>query len=229
MTMKYLFLAAVLTIGLALQSACDKDNPVSQGGGATILMPLKVGNQWTYLLKAYDTSGTAMVTDTITFALLRDTTIQNEKWYFIVAGASAVELLANRPDGLWYRRIGPDGQSPVLFAKYPASVNDTWIGIDSSTARVVSTNAGISVPKGTYTCFHYTYADKYYQFVTSARFFAVGIGFVRDEYYNLTNSGRTYVAMRRELTNLALTKSGSTLPKSSRQDFFLPQRSAGKF
>jgi hypothetical protein len=214
---------------LLLIDGCKKDdNPVDQGGTpqATVLMPLKIGNQWTYRVISYDTSGTVQHVDTSTFKIVRDTTIQSEKWYFIGQDSTAYELLTNRSDGVWYMRVRIAPLAAVLFAKYPANVNDTWLGPDSSIAMLWAKDINVSVPQGTYACFQYMYADKGTQFMSQAKYFPVGVGFVRDEFYSKTNSGRGYVRSCRELMGLSLGKlsfkSANTKVNSSAQyDLFI--------
>jgi hypothetical protein len=202
---------SLLLVTLFLQAGCKKDdNPVNQGGtNPTVLMPLKIGNQWIYRAVSLDSLGNVQNSDTSTFKIVRDTSIQNEKWYFIGRDSTARELLTNRSDGLWYMRLTSSGtvaQSVVLFAKHPANVNDTWLGPDSTTAKLLAKNVSVTVPQGTYSCFQYTYANKNTQDLQQTKYFPVGVGFVRDEFYSKTSSGQSYVAGRRELIGLSLNK-----------------------
>ncbi len=208
MKIKTLLIYLSIIVLLMIDGCKKNDNPVDNGGAvqATELMPLKIGNQWTYRNISYDTSGNVQHIDTSMFKIVRDTTIQSEKWYFIGRDSTAIELLTNRSDGLWYMRVSIAPQAAILFAKYPANVNDTWLCADSSTAKLSAKDVNVSVPKGTYACFQYTYADKNTQFVSMVRYFPVGVGFVRDEFYSKTNSGQSYINTRRELLGLSLNK-----------------------
>jgi hypothetical protein len=225
--------AILLLVALFVHTGCKKDeNPVSEGGtNPTVLTPLKIGNQWTYAHVSLDSLGNVQHSDTSTLRIVRDTSIQNEKWYFIGRDSTAKELLTNRSDGLWYMRLNPSGtisQAAVLFAKYPANVNDTWLGPDSTTAKLFARDVSVSVPQGTYACFQFTYADKNTQFVSQVKYYPVGIGFVKDEFYSTTNSGRPYVVSRRELIGLSLSKlsfrPAISKSNSSSEDVFFIQK-----
>ncbi|MGB2868359.1 MAG: hypothetical protein WBD36_07910, partial [Bacteroidota bacterium] len=172
-----------------------------------------------------DTLGATIAVDTTIFILVRDTMIQNEKWYFIGFNASATELLTNRSDGLWYMRTQLSQPPPALFAKYPANVNDAWVGPDSASAKVVAKDLSVSVPHGTHSCYHYTFADNPSQFVSMARYFLPGSGLIKDDFFSTTASGRTYVTYRRELVSLSLSKSDiqTTSEKRGKWTLFNPR------
>jgi hypothetical protein len=184
-------------------------------------MELKVGNQWTYLSTFFDSLGNAQFTDTIGYKIIRDTLINSEKWFFVGNDANPSELLTNRSDGLWYMNFNPSGipgQGAVLIAKYPASVNDTWFYLDSTTAKLAAKDISVNVPSGTYSCFQYSYTEKHSQDVSRMLYFSIGKGYVRNESLSKTNSGRTYVEDRRDLISLKLNKTFTTA-KSRRLAF----------
>ena len=212
MQAKVIFFSLLLGTVFFLNACKKEDNPVNQGGTttATVLMPLKLGNQWIYRSISLDSLGVVQHVDTSTFKIVRDTLIQNERWYFIGRDSTARELLTNRTDGLWYMSLHSTGtiaQAAVLFAKYPANVNDSWLGPDSSTVKLITNNLAVTVPQGTYTCYQYSYTNKRTGAVEQSKYFPPGRGFVKDEGYSRTSSGQTYVAARRGLIGLTLTKS----------------------
>ncbi len=95
-------IVVVIAAALLLYTGCSKDNnPVGQSGtGTSVIMPLKIGNQWTYRVSFLDTLGNVRAADTMMFKIVRDTIIQNETWYFIGSDSNSKELLTNRADGL---------------------------------------------------------------------------------------------------------------------------------
>jgi hypothetical protein len=207
-------LLLLLSFLLFLGSDCNTDDAPSAPGTGDVIMPLKAGTSWTYRGQNIDTLGNVTHTDTVTFAVIGDTTINSEKWYMINGG----EMLANRSTGLWYALAGPDGWyvSPGLMAKYPGKAGDAWIGPDSLSSAITAVNVSTVVPHGTYSCYHYTYSSSGQ--LDAARYFSVNKGLIMDEFYSKTASGRTYVAQRRSLMGLVLTKSSGA-----------PATSAGRF
>jgi hypothetical protein len=204
MKFAYILLTAVL-LSLAIFNGCKKDdNPVTAGTGG-VIMPLKVGNFWFYEEISLDTAGIIIGADTVGFMVMRDTTIGGEKWYFIGVDSTAREMLANRTDGLWYARLrsGSDSGSPAfLYAKYPATVNYTWPLPDTTTKKVVSVDTSLAlstIPDTTFRCYLYGTIANGSAVPSLFSFFPPGIGFVREEVYDQTPSGRPYLRNRRDI------------------------------
>jgi hypothetical protein len=189
-----------------LASGCkNESNPVSHHTTTQQqkqLLPLRVGNQWSYILTTYDTSGNVQSADTNIVQIVRDTMIQNERWYLVGNSSSAPEIITNRANGLWYLRVGMRWWQAVLYAKYPASVNDSWSGPDSAVVTVTSTNTAVTVPRGTYVCLRYSYFDPHIQAVNQIKNICPGYGIIEDEFYTQTLSGRSYVLTKRELFSI---------------------------
>ncbi|MCU0410909.1 MAG: hypothetical protein MUF82_00050 [Bacteroidetes bacterium] len=205
----FLLLSSMIFLG----ADCEEDNAPTEPAGqnSNVIMPLKLGTMWTYLDLSYDTSGVLIETDTTQFAVVGDTTINSEKWYYI----GGIELLTNRSTGLWYAYPEEDGWSiaPGLMAKYPGQAGDTWSGPDSLVATLTNVGISIAVPHGNYTCYRYRYADPVSGATDAVRYFAVDKGLIQDEFYATTDSGREYVAHRRMLSGLVLTKELSSVDR----------------
>jgi hypothetical protein len=212
--------AIILLVGILLNAGCKKnDNPIGPDNENAI-MPLNLGNQWTFQMTSLDSLGNVTqrydngrMVDNVTIGSLivsRDTMIQNERWYFFGPSSTASTLLTNRSDGLWMMTLGQVSWAPGLFAKYPAHLNETWLGPDSSTIKLTAGNITLTVPQGTFTCLQYSHLSKYNGDVTYTMYFSPGVGFVKEEQFAKTRGGRTFVQMRMELTGLTLNTSGST-------------------
>jgi hypothetical protein len=69
------------------------------------------------------------------------------------------ELYANRDDGvwIWYTCRDSIAGAPLIWAKYPAAVLDTYTSgkHPESNVTVVSTDTVVSTPSGTYSCYCY--------------------------------------------------------------------------
>jgi hypothetical protein len=160
--------------------ACDQGNVPN---ASLQIMPLKVGNQWIGQIVSLDANDNILDTRPDTLAVSSSTTYDGDVWYYVkeLPGQffysrydTSVWIYSIRADGL-YANIGPSffGITERL-AKYPARIEDSvystgLISPDSSSLpdsinaskllRYVKRNDEvISVPGGTYSCYHY--ADK---------------------------------------------------------------------
>jgi len=151
---------------------------------STTIMPLKIGNIWSYKVTRLDISRNVDTVLTYHRILTSSIIINNERWYDDSGGY----IYTNKPGGLW-KAINDDTN---YFALYPAKVNDKFpIWLD--TAVVISTDSLIEVPAGKYRC--YVYKASY-----STRFFSPGIGLIYgEEFYNSAYSDDFY--LKWELTS----------------------------
>ena len=85
------------------------------------ILPLSVGNYWTYLPD--------ITTQTVTISITGTIDIQGETCYKWFAQGDQVEwYYKNKSDGCWaYGYSGPYQYPPDLEYKYPANSGDTWI------------------------------------------------------------------------------------------------------
>lgn len=137
-------------------ASSNKDiNPTAPATAPTYIVPLAIGNQWTTRTSNYNAEGKLRSSSIRTSQIISDTTIDGERWFVAHTPASgdnpsSTSLGTNRPDGFYTLRSGV----PMLSAKYPASVGDSYQGFGGD-VKVVSTNEKISVPKGTFICYQY--------------------------------------------------------------------------
>jgi hypothetical protein len=151
----FLLLAALLIGGCV-------DQPTSST--SSVIMPLKVGNQWIGRVSA-DSAGAAFIGyDTIT--IVQEVIINNERWY----KANTGDFYINRADGLLSTPTpNLSGDCPCAIIQYPASRGDTLLlpevqvlvpdSTDPVTQKigreVLATDSTISVPAGSFSCYHY--------------------------------------------------------------------------
>jgi hypothetical protein len=189
-TITKIFILSLVTLLLA--SCSEQSNPTGSGtSSSNQIMPLAVGNSWTTRVTFYDTTGAVANLDSSTIKIVRDTTIQNEKWF---ADSSGI-LYTNRSDGLWMKWAS----STVLVAKYPASLGDTFTtGVfNDMTATVLSMDTSITVPKGTFRCYRYraikgAFDTNYSNYSEDNSYFSLGIGLIKWEDYLKTRAGTRY-------------------------------------
>lgn len=167
----------------------------------TTIMPLKLGNSWSYKVTMFDTSKNVDTTFAVFMFLASDTVINSEHWYDDSRGY----IYSNRSKGLW-RAINSDTN---YFALYPANKNDKF-QILWDTATVISTDSTIVVPAGKYSC--YVYKARY-----SLRFFSPGIGLIyAEEYYHAAYSND--FILKWELTTYSLnivTPPNQSIPETN--------------
>ncbi|MCK5125220.1 MAG: hypothetical protein KAR42_03100 [candidate division Zixibacteria bacterium] len=148
------------------------------------IIPLNLGNLWTYQMFQIDTTNGKMnPTQKITYAIHRDTVMDNEVWYLIEGMGPNGTWGINRDDGFWI--IGPTGQ-PILLAKFPGQIGDEYSKITGAAIiinRIESTGESVTVPSGSYFC--YKYAQEFGgKSRTSYAYYSPGVGMVRLEVMN---------------------------------------------
>jgi hypothetical protein len=137
---------------LTLLFACGKDNSTNPGP-TTQIMPLKIGNSWTFSRATFDANGHTVIIDTLTETIVRDTIINNERWYIALLSSgdsSRTDLMTNRADGLWGRRY----DEAFIAINYPMAVGDT-LGDDGLFMTLESDTTSITVPAGDFSCYNY--------------------------------------------------------------------------
>lgn len=184
-------------------SGCEK--LTFQGTGRpAVMMPLVVGNTWSYLLSEYDTTGALVDSFTFSRAILSDTVISAEHWYDIDPIRSNCYCYCNRDDGVW---IQTSGVTPFLIAKYPAEIGEQWLAVDGAYIIEV-TGVGVAgvVPAGTFVGYEY----KWYRASPSAvfdeirEFWCPGIGNVSERFYNKNRFGFLMLESKRELVRYSI-------------------------
>jgi len=182
----------ILALALVSNQACDKkgvSGPEQPAQPSSMIFPLAVGNWWVIHTTNYDTTGAVYSTRQDTIRILRDTTINNERW-FIGYG-----ILTNRVDGLYDYQ--PGSVSPAsLELKYPVSVPNDWVyrGIPM---KILAVNDTLTVPAGTFVC-HY-YRSGYDGITYNDEFYSPEIGLVKRECYNPLAGGGVYKYLEYEL------------------------------
>ena len=180
--------ALVLTLLLFVLGCSKKsDNPVSTVDDTTNqILPLQVGNSWTYNVMTYDTAGTGTFYALINMVVVRDTTIGGERWYIVSSsGASGVGILKVKSDGLWYHSAAGN----FLGIKYPAADLSAFL-MQSITVSVVSNSASVTVPKGTFSCIKYgvTQGTSFFGPGPTDYYFSKGKGLVQINIYIVSGS-----------------------------------------
>ena len=181
-TMKKLqFLSIILF--LLFFFVCNSDNPTNPSGN-NLIMPLSVGNHWTYIDSTfYDNIPKS---DTSKTGIIGEMTIQHNNethnvYFFNNYNKETGEpdisnwLIKNEKNGIWEYGIMTSKDTlivPNLAIKYPVSIGDTWkryvysIGyyieednqvIDTLDVKCISANEELKTFSGIYNCYVYHY------------------------------------------------------------------------
>jgi hypothetical protein len=149
------------SMGLAvatLLAACDSTGPQPD-----VILPLRVGNSWTYETSTIVENGpyTPPPPGSFTMRVARFVRVGDEEWaeiegvsgiVFGIGGVEGLPRVLNRSDGLWVQQeAGSFSTLPHLMWPYPASV-----GAEMSGLRVDATDELVEVPAGTFRSVRYS-------------------------------------------------------------------------
>ena len=184
---------------LFLILGCKKDDSILQPTSfSNTIFPLAVGNTWNFTQHSYDSTGTITSSESLSYVIVRDTIINNSKWYMLWG---SLFLLANRDSGLYeYLNAGQK-----LFYKYPANAQDSfYISATYGYLHVKSINISITVPAGTFNCYAY---ESYIPIAgaTEIDYLCPGVGMIKIENYQSAPNSRTqYLSGTSELLSFVL-------------------------
>jgi hypothetical protein len=158
------------------------------------LVPLAVGNRWTFRVTTYQLDGDTAWTDTIAYLIKSDTIINTDRWFIYAYDGVSSGVLYVRNDASGYRETNWSNYS--YSYPYPANVGDssTWY-------RVASIDTVLSTPLGLLKC--YRYQLNWYGMLTNT-YFAPHIGLVRSESAGFDS--KTSVAFRSQDLDLVGVK-----------------------
>lgn len=178
--------------------ACKKSDSTEDPASVPSLFPLKIGNTWNFKSTKMDT----VITNHFN-KVIKDTTLLDETWAVLTYDNAVNSILKNKLDGLWFviPTKSTSGNTAILYYKYPVASGTQYMTPDSVNVTVVSTNESVTVPMGTFACYHYTmrYANKeVYQ-----EYFCPGTGLVKIEKFYV-NGAITVLKEKVELVSAVL-------------------------
>ncbi len=189
----------ILIFAVVLITACSESSSPSVKKNE--IFPLKAGNSWTYQSKSIDTT---IITN---LWVEKDTLIQGESWYKILADSMFSYYYKNLDDGLW----ALDMQDFIyykpsnLIYKYPAKVNDEYY-IEHEKYKIISIDQKVEVPAGTFSC--YVYQNDYSNFDGHHYFNEVylsqGTGIIKSITYDNKENNENDTINNIELTSYTL-------------------------
>jgi uncharacterized protein DUF3108 len=185
----------VLLLPILAYFGCDSTAPVTDHSIQDIV-PLDSGNRWTYLVTQYTGGGGIQRIDTIGNVIGAPLTFNGNSGYYPSDCACKYGFLHYSGNDLVAYDSSDKTSSIVL--RYPMGSDESIIVVDSidqqglrlqGTLRMLSTNASVTVPAGTFSCVKYE--DLYLYgadtFLDTAqiiyRYYAPGVGLVMQEQY----------------------------------------------
>lgn len=146
----------IIPIAFALFiAACDKKSTTSNPT-STNTNTVKTGTIFTYNHADYDSvNGTTLLSTTqYTLTMVRDTTVNNEKWFVVErkdAAGSQYGLLRFASDGVY----NMTSSGAKMSLKLNAALNDTWVDNSNQTCVIKAVNQSVTVAKGSFTNAYY--------------------------------------------------------------------------
>jgi len=156
------------------------------GGSSSQLIPLKVGNSWTYRYVYYDSNGDSTSGEDTN--IIYDDTVYNKTKYYSSHPDWDDDWYGNKSDGYYHIEFFEDHvNGPYLLKKYPVKKGEIFVNDYGNTVKVISVNEKITVFGHQYTCVHYRmeYSESDY-WRREDEYYAPKIGLVYQyvEYYS---------------------------------------------
>lgn len=182
------FSAALLTLGLG----CSKNPVIEIKGG--VIMPLNSGMHWYGTQRSFTDKDDNISRSIIIYSLGESVTFDNETWFEFIkiydTDTSRLDMLVtNRDDGLWiwYTHIDSLSGEPDLWAKYPATVGDTFSTRTHPMEKITveNTNSIVWAPSGIFRSYNYRVnALDIGNAPILNRYFSPNVGLVKTEYFD---------------------------------------------
>jgi hypothetical protein len=173
----------ILFFLISIVTSCDDQTDSTVSG---VIMPLKVGNYWTFVDSSFDDAGLFIEADTSTLSITGKKTIEYGGasyevylWTWITYGSDHSWLAANGDGGLYiFGGTSVKGEyilTKSLSIKYPADSGDEWeeynvmySSMDSSfrisdttVTTCSSLDAVLASPLGNLSCYTYEYSEDF--------------------------------------------------------------------
>lgn len=197
-----------------LFSACweDSTSPYIEASNKDVLIPLKVGNTWTYNYEIDD--GVLNQKTSMTTEVISEFIYNGEKHYRMQhINNSTNQVLSNKfyminkPDG--YYMINDSGRTEpeIIKLNYPTFKGEVIVEEEYYKLYVEDTEYIYTTPMGKFKCIKYVVLHRYGDVIDAKaeNYYAPGIGEVASEYYrNKNNSGVLTLSNKMVLTSYSL-------------------------
>lgn len=196
----------ILIMSLVFLISCGEDKSVSppKRSSKNEIVPLSIGNYWKYKYTDYEDSNEVIKLSEE--FITKDTVLENETRFVIEQkGSEFNKICYNNSFG--YNQTSNNYEQ---FVKYPTFVGDYFLFNDLfDSVKVISMNKKITLPAGTFECYHYQSFDKYtkvdengviigqflFQFDL---YYSVGVGLVLTNTFNIQEN-KAILVQKQEL------------------------------
>lgn len=160
--------------GFVMLDGCSKSNPAGPNSSKNSIIPLKIGNAWTYNVVGYSSSDSILSSSTVIDSVSTDTTFMGQGMFFVSylgwcseTDTGFVEYLAPFNQG---------DQHGLLLFPYPTtapSTHESWGYV--VTVSTMDTLVNISV--GSFHCVHYQFLHD--NVLLNDYYCSLGVGIVK--------------------------------------------------
>jgi hypothetical protein len=193
-----LYVIIVISIFIIISCNDNESNVVDKN----VLMPLKLGNSWTYKF-TYFKNGKAYSTTVYTETVICDSTVNSLNGFLTLDSSLSVKnnnynWYSNQSDGLHYWRRYTDTSFFLYSYKFPCKKGDIFNG-EFGVNTVESINYEYKTETGTFICHKYVTRANENGVNTFYVYYCPGIGYIANEFYHDTT-----LMTRRELLSYKL-------------------------
>jgi hypothetical protein len=187
-----LFYIASFSVLLMLDSCTKESNPVESNiypASENVLVPLAIGNEWTFRLTIFDTTGAVAVLDTFSYFIKGDTVVEGVIWALEGEKTVGVGQIGFRNDSIGYHESNFEGWEEDL--PYPGHKNESY-----NAWTIISTDSVVNTPLGTFWC--YVYASSFFGFPYKL-IYAPGVGPIHLEIVGVPTGGKPLLSETEDL------------------------------
>lgn len=198
--MKKYFVTILFLSFLLGFNSCSNNNIIDPL--ATIqqgMIPLKVGFNWTWNVTLFDQNGKVLESHLWYVEIVKDTMINNEKWFLEKEGNTLSAYPITNRDGVTYSYS--NGHPSIIFNTI---IEDTTLpSTNSNGSYLVSKNILIHVPYGNFTCNNYRvyldFNDK--KILVQNYYLEFNKGIIKTESFSYKSGGGQYISAITELVS----------------------------
>lgn len=180
-------------------AGCLKNDPMPSPEPLEIF-PLSTGNQWHFRTTESNQQTTFHINE-----VAGDTLINGQRWFILTYDTTVKTTCRNTLAGWWFL-YQPSPGAPVtqeLYYRYPALVGERYMTGDSTLVTVTAIYEAITVPAGTFFCYHYHMVHNLENYECE-EYFSPGVGFIKHVIY-APGSGSMRIASVTELIEYHLS------------------------
>ncbi len=152
---------AVLLSALLIVSCSDNSTEPKEADKQ--IFPTALNNYWDYDDIEYDEEGNVIDESSYRISLPMDTVVNNIRYFGLAYDNELESAVRNKEDGL-YMLSHIDQENNIyenLIFKYPAQTGEVFYAGQDDSVTVVSVNVSVTVPAGTFKCYHYRQIREY--------------------------------------------------------------------